>query len=155
MSNSCIQTAHKHWQKLTLQANSLFNNKDYEEALVLYKRTLYHAEMLEKYGAQCIELEIPFVQMYVISCNNLANTCEELQQYNDSVQYLQRSLKYLIRLSGNKDLDREEIRQEAHKAAILCMSFQQKMEENDRLGQAVISPAMADLQFNGRPGDLN
>lgn len=126
MSDSCMSHIEKYWQLLTVANNELFNKGDFEKALCGYKDALYRAEVLNNHIPDCIRLKIPFIQVYIISCNNLANTYEELGNLEEAENMLKRTVYYLLHISSNKELDIGEIQLELKKATLSYMRFAEK-----------------------------
>ncbi len=118
----------RHWQALTVSSNELFNKGDFEKALSGYKNALYRAEVLNNNISECIRLKTPFVQVYIISCNNLANTYEELGNKEDAENLLKRVVYYLLHLTANKELNIDELQSELKRATLAYVNF---LEKND------------------------
>ena len=91
-----------------------------------YKDALGRAEQLNNIFSECIRRGIPFIQVYVISCNNLANTYKELQQYNEAENILKRVVYFLLHGAEEKRLDTDEIQSELKKAMLTCIGFAKK-----------------------------
>lgn len=126
MSETCMSHIEKYWQTLTVVNNELFNKGDFEEALSGYKDALYRAEVLNNHIPDCMRLKIPFIQVYIISCNNLANTYEELGKLEEAENIRKRTIYYLLHLAGNKNLNMDEIQSELKRATLSYMQFAEK-----------------------------
>ncbi|SUP53218.1 Uncharacterised protein [Weeksella virosa] len=126
MSDACMNHIEKYWQALTVANNELFNKGDFEKALSGYKDALYRAEVLNNHIKDCVRLKMPFIQVYIISCNNLANTYEELGKLEEAENMLKRTVYYLLHLSGNKELNLNEIQSELKRAALTYVRFAEK-----------------------------
>lgn len=126
MSDACMNHIERYWQALTVANNELFNKGDFEKALSGYKDALYRAEVLNNHIKDCVRLKIPFIQVYIISCNNLANTYEELGKLEEAENMLKRTVYYLLHLSGNKELNLNEIQSELKRAALAYVRFAEK-----------------------------
>lgn len=116
----------RYWQTLTVANNELFNKGDFEKALTGYKDALYRAEVLNNHIPDCIRLKISFIQVYIISCNNLANTYEELGNMEEAENMLKRTVYYLLHQAGNKELDMDEIQSELKRATLSYVRFTEK-----------------------------
>lgn len=116
----------RYWQALAVSNNELFNKGDFENALTGYKDALYRAEVLNNNIPDCIRLKIPFIQVYIISCNNLANTYEELGNLEESENMLKRAVYYLLHLIGNKALNISEVQSELKRATLAYVRFAEK-----------------------------
>ncbi|TXD48296.1 tetratricopeptide repeat protein [Polaribacter sp. IC073] len=126
MSDNCMNHIEKHWQILTVSNNELFNRGDFEEALLGYKDALYRAEVLNNNISDCIRLKIPYIQVYNISCNNLANTYEELGNKAAAENMLKRVVYYLLQLTVNKELNIDELQSELKLATLAYVNFLEK-----------------------------
>lgn len=116
----------RYWQALTVANNELFNKGDFKKALSGYKDALYRAEVLNNHITECVRLKIPLIQVYIISCNNLANTYEELGKLEKAENMLKRTVYYLLHLSGNKGLNMSEIQSELKRATLAYVRFAEK-----------------------------
>lgn len=128
MSDTCMNHIERHWQALTVSSNELFNEGDFEKALLGYKDALYRAEVLNNNILDCIRLKTPFVQVYIISCNNLANTNEKLGNKEEAANLLKRAVYYLLHLTASKELNFHELQSELKRATIAYVHF---LEKND------------------------
>ncbi len=126
MSDTCMNHIERHWQALTTSTNEIFNQGNFENALSGYKDALYRAEVLNNNISDCIRLKIPFIQVYIISCNNLANTYEELGKLEEAENMLKRTVYYLLHLAGNKELNIDEIQSELKRATLAYVRFAEK-----------------------------
>ncbi|QGN24268.1 tetratricopeptide repeat protein [Elizabethkingia anophelis] len=126
MSDICMNHIERYWQALTVANNETFNKGDFEKALTGYKDALYRAEVLNNHISDCIRLKIPFIQVYIISCNNLANTYEELGKLEEAENMLKRTVYYLLHLAGNKELNMDEIQSELKRATLSYVRFAEK-----------------------------
>ena len=126
MSDACMSHIERYWQALTVANNELFNKGDFEKALSGYKDALYRAEVLNNHITECVRLKIPFIQVYIISCNNLTNTYEELGKLEKAENMLKRTVYYLLHLSGNKELNMNEIQSELKRATLAYVRFTEK-----------------------------
>lgn len=123
MSDTCMSHIESYWQALTLKNNELFNQGMYEQALTGYKDALYRAEVLNNNCADCIRMKIPFLQVYIISCNNLAHTYEELGHLEEAENMLKRAVYYLLHLSHQKTINSEELQSELQRATLAYVRF--------------------------------
>jgi len=123
MSDSCLNHIERYWQKLTLSANELFDQGECNKALSSYQDALYRAEVLNNYANQCESLKIPFKQVYIISCNNLAYTYEKLGKLKKAEKLLRRVVYFLLHLTRNKNYNQKEIKSELKRATLSYLSF--------------------------------
>lgn len=126
MSDTCMSHIERYWQALTISNNKLFNKGNFEKALVGYKDALYRAEVLNNHIPDCLRLNIPFIQVFIISCNNLANTYEELGNLEEAENMLKRTVYYLLHLANKKKLNNNEIQSELKKAILHYIQFAEK-----------------------------
>ena len=90
MSDTCVNHIENYWKILTEEANESFNEGNYEVALSGYLNALYRAEVLNSNFLDCVRLKVPFVQLYVVSCNNLANCYQEIKDLKNAEEMLQK-----------------------------------------------------------------
>lgn len=128
MSETCMNHIKNYWESLTTDANHFFHKKNFTEALIGYKNAMYRAEVLNNNLSDCLRLHIPFMQIYIISCNNLSNTYKELQRYNDVINIMERCIYYLLRLMTNHICNTEEIQRELQKTYINYVCFLEKYD---------------------------
>jgi len=115
-----------YWQEKTEAANELFHEASYEQALLGYKEALYRAEALNRHISDCLRLNIPFIQIYIISCTNIANTCEAMGRTEEAEVMLKRAVYYLLELSGNEEMDGDKVFEELKRALLLYASFRDR-----------------------------
>ncbi|MNG61610.1 Tetratricopeptide repeat protein [compost metagenome] len=134
MANSDLRAIERYWQTLTLSSNALYNADKFEEALFSYQCALASAELLNNHLTDCIYLEVPVMQVYIISCNNLANTYIALGDFEQADRMLKRVLYYLLHLVVHVQLDQNEIQSELKRAISAYQQFAEKtnMEKHKR-----------------------
>ncbi|UII34562.1 tetratricopeptide repeat protein [Fulvivirga ulvae] len=123
MSDTCVKHIEDFWKNKTKSSTELFNKGSFEEALEGYQEALYRAEVLNHNFSNCLRVGIPFIQVYVISCNNLANTYEEMGQLEEAEKMLKRVIYYLLHMAGNDTLNIEEIQSELKRASLCYVRF--------------------------------
>ncbi|MBV7441521.1 tetratricopeptide repeat protein [Weeksellaceae bacterium TAE3-ERU29] len=128
MSDTCIKHIEDYWKFITNKSNELFNKGNFEEALSNYKQALYRAEVLCNNIPNCIKSAIPFMQIYIISCNNVAYTYEKLGKYDKAEHMLKKVISYLIFMLNKEELIKPVIVQSELKRASLA--YIQFLEEN-------------------------
>lgn len=126
MSDTCMNHIEKYWQTLTVSSNEFFKKRNFNKALSGYKDALYRAEVLNNNISDCIRLKTSFVQVYIISCNNLANTYEELGMKEEAESLLKRVVYYLLHLATNKKLNIGELQSELKRAMLTYVHFTEK-----------------------------
>ncbi|WP_191089045.1 tetratricopeptide repeat protein, partial [Arenibacter lacus] len=87
---------------------------------------LYIAEVLNNNIFDGIRLNIPFIQVYIISCNNFSNTYEELGQLEKAESMLKRTMYYLIHRANNQLVNRNEIQSESKRDTLAYIAFLDK-----------------------------
>ncbi len=130
MSSSCLKTIENFWKFKTKKANELFNQGDYQEALKDYKEAMYRAEVLTINNQNCSSVGIPSIQVYIISCNNLANTYQELGNIERAGVVLKRSVYYLLNLLKNNLADVQEVQSELRRAVLNYCNFSKTFDIN-------------------------
>lgn len=126
MANSDLRAIERYWQTLTLSSNLLYNADKFEEALLSYQCALASVELLNNHLTDCIYLEVPVIQVYIISCNNLANTYIALGDFEQADRMLKRMLYYLLHLVVHAQLDQNEIQSELKRATSAYQQFAEK-----------------------------
>ncbi|MCG8900526.1 tetratricopeptide repeat protein [Tenacibaculum finnmarkense] len=132
MSNTCITRIENYWKIKTKNANDLFNQGNYNEALTYYTDALYRAEVLTKNTRTCNNVGIPFMQVYMISCNNLANTYKELGKPKQAVRMLKNYVYYLLHLIEKNKNDTQEIQLELRRATLNYFSFTEEIQYTNK-----------------------
>ncbi|EHQ41222.1 undecaprenyl diphosphate synthase family protein [Myroides odoratus] len=128
MSDTCINHLERYWKTLTVSSNEKFNQENYLEALEGYKEALYRAEVLNNHWELCMRLKIPVIQVYIISCNNLAHTHEELQELHQAHAYLKRVIYFLIHLVEHIAITTESIQGDLKQALLAYADFKQRTQ---------------------------
>jgi len=130
MSDTCMNHIEGHWKALTDVANGRFRNGEPEKALETYQEALYRAEVLNNHRQDCLRLHIPFMQVYIISCSNLANAYTELGRRHEAEKMLRRAVYYLLHLSSGRDgIDPAELQRELRRASVALLDFSGKTAE--------------------------
>lgn len=131
MRETCMKYIEANWKRHTVLSNELFRKKEFGQALSGYKEALYRAEVMNEHISDCLRLKIPFIQVYIISCNNLANTYEASGHIEEAEGMFKRVVYYLLHLAGNKDLNIDEIQSELKRATINYMRFVEKVNDGN------------------------
>ena len=129
MSDTCVNHIERHWQTLTVLNNKLFDKGDFKKALFGYKDALYIAEVLNNNMSDCIRLNTLFIQVYIISCNNLAHTYSELGNKEEAENMLKRVLFFLLHLTTIRSISQvngTEIQSELKQATLAYVDFSEK-----------------------------
>jgi len=128
MSDTCLMRIEDYWKDKTTASNELFNDGNFKDALVAYKNALSRAEMLNNNYTDCIRVGIPFLQLYVISCNNLANTYLELNKKNEAESLLKRVVYYLLHIARKGVIPKTEMQSELKRATLAYVRFTGKTD---------------------------
>ena len=88
MSEECAKHIVEAWKQKTAASNELFNQGKLNDVLNGYTEALIRAETLNSNEEDALLADIPFVQVFIISCNNMANTYEELGQLEKAEKML-------------------------------------------------------------------
>ncbi|PKH49473.1 tetratricopeptide repeat protein [Tenacibaculum sp. Bg11-29] len=131
MSDTCITQIENYWKIKTKNATNLFNQGNYHEALTNYNDALYRAEVLTKNTKFCKGVGIPFIQVYIISCNNLANTYKKLNEPEKAIKMIKKTVYYLLYLTKNNQSNMQEIQSELRKATINYFNLTKTIKYTD------------------------
>ncbi|MEN7547100.1 tetratricopeptide repeat protein [Rapidithrix thailandica] len=126
MSEFCLKHIEEAWKVKTNLANKLFDKGCFDQALTGYTESLARAEVLNQHRESCKSYGIPFVQVFIISCNNLSNTYSELGLYQEADRMLKRSICYIAHLLSlkKKKLDEYiELQKELGRAILYYKEF--------------------------------
>ncbi|TPN81230.1 tetratricopeptide repeat protein [Aquimarina algicola] len=124
------------WKTITVDANTLFEQHKFKEALNNYKNALRQAEILNNYKSECIQGKIPFIQLYIISCNNIAYTYIELKLLEKAGDMFKRTIYYLLYLL---DYDCAGIERELKRAVATYLDYSVKYEKDDDSQNKILS----------------
>lgn len=111
------------WKRYTLNGNAFFDQKSWHEAAIRYEKALYYAEKLNIRHQHCLSLGIPYVQIFIISCNNLANTYSEINKIEQTEKLLERAVFYLIHQAEINAVDQNTLENELKKAVLSLLTF--------------------------------
>jgi len=128
MSDTCMTHLERYWKTLTTSSNEQFNQHNYLEALEGYKEALYRAEVLNNHWEQCSRLKIPVLQVYLISCNNLAYTYEELGDLKKAQAFLKRAIYFLTHLIEEGQVLGKNIQGDLKRALLTYADFTQRTQ---------------------------
>lgn len=126
MSDTCLKHIEDYWKVKTEASNLLFNKGNYEEALPGYLDALCRAEVLNNNAFNCQNLGIPYVQLYIISNNNMANTYEELGDIKEADSLLKQNIYFLLHLMSLKKKTQNQIESELKRATLTYFQFTEK-----------------------------
>lgn len=113
-----MKQVEEEWKERTIQANLNFNKCHYWDALKGYKAALKSAEQLNLHGADCLDLQIPYIQVFIISCNNLSHTYTALGKIQLAESMLRRSIYFLIHVYENERLAQDQFASELKRATV-------------------------------------
>jgi hypothetical protein len=150
MSNKALKELENNWKELTKASNEFFNAKEYKDALQGYKEALGRAEIINEYHQKAINLGIPFIQIYIISCNNFAFTCQELKQATTGEIVLKRTIYFLLHLLENEKMDMTELHHELKQAMITYSEYIMNCNLDIELQQEVFT----DIQQSVKTEDM-
>ena len=123
MSKPCIQHIESVWKEKTGSANHLFNKGKFKEALTGYESALFNAEMLNDRRSEAARKGIPFMQIFAISCNNVAFTYEEMGEVESCKKMLERVVYYFLFLSRDGQADDAALQNELKRAFLTYKDF--------------------------------
>lgn len=123
MSNTCLKQIERIWEYKTETANKLYNIGRFQASMNVYKEALYRAEVLNNYLIDGEKNNIPILQIFVISCNNIGFTFEKMGKCEKSEKMLKRVIYYLLLQSNNKLLNSLEVQNELKRAIVNYTDF--------------------------------
>lgn len=139
MSETCIKHIEEYWKIKTIMSNKLFKKNNLKKALSGYKEAMYRAEVLNSNHIDCVRSRVPFLQIFIISCNNLANTYEKMRKIKEAEDYLKRVIYYLLYAMRSKDFNKNEAQSELKKATLRYISFAEDNNINTNYDKNVFS----------------
>ncbi|GET45676.1 tetratricopeptide repeat protein [Capnocytophaga felis] len=123
MSDTCVNHIENYWKILTEDANESFKKGKYELALEGYLNALYRAEVLNNNLSDCFRLKVPFLQLYIVSHNNLANCYEKLNLIEKSEESLRKVVFFILYFFEKKLINQEEMNSELKKSVVTYLNF--------------------------------
>lgn len=123
MSESCIQHVESVWKEKTNSANQFFNEGNFKKALIIYEEALFRAEVLYNNRFKAFNLNVPYKQIFAISCNNIAYTHEEIGEIEKGEKMLQRVIYYFLYLPIEDKSDHSVIQNELKRAFFTYKDF--------------------------------
>ncbi|MBL4755916.1 MAG: hypothetical protein JKY52_20280 [Flavobacteriales bacterium] len=135
MSKEDLIQSENRWKEITLCANNLFNKNAFDEAKSQYDTALKEAGKLVSHFNSCTNIKIPVVPIFVISCNNLANTYQELGDSSLAEVQLRRAVFFIIHLKEQEDLSpqvTESLQRELSKVVLTYSEFCKKTNQEDK-----------------------
>lgn len=123
MSDTCVNHIENYWKILTADANESFTKGEYELALEGYLNALYRAEVLNNNLSDCFRLKVPFLQLYIVSHNNLANCYEKLNLIEKSEESLRKVVFFILYFFEKKLINQEEMNSELKKSVVNYLNF--------------------------------
>jgi len=123
MSDTCIKHIEQAWKLKTQLSNDLFNEGKFENSLSGYQEALCRAEVLNNNLPEAKRTGIPVIQIFAISCNNIAYTYENIGMLENGEKMLKRVIYFLLLQSNNKFISTAEIQNELKRAMINYTEF--------------------------------
>ncbi|MGO3182453.1 MAG: tetratricopeptide repeat protein [Aequorivita sp.] len=123
MSDTCIKHIEQAWKLKTQLSNDLFNEGKFENSLSGYQEALCRAEVLNNNLVQAKGIGIPVIQIFAISCNNMAYTYEKIGMIENGEKMLKRVIYFLLLQSNSKSLSSAEIQNELKRAMLNYTEF--------------------------------
>lgn len=130
MSTSDLLSIENEWKEITVVGNSYFEAQN-KIALLKYLRAFSIAEKLVTHSAACKKCNIPNIQIYLISCNNIAETYCQLKKWEQADKMYRRAIFYLLFIneSAINQKDTEEISKSLFRQVLLYKEFTTKSNE--------------------------
>lgn len=107
MSDYCMCHIKSYWQELMTLSSQEFVQASYTKALSYSKEALYRAEVLATHPNRCEELQIPFAEIYTLSCKNLACIYQQIDEPLQAEKVLKRGVLFLSCLYKQKLLEKK------------------------------------------------
>jgi tetratricopeptide (TPR) repeat protein len=148
MSDTCIEHIEKVWKSKTNSGNDFFNAANLTDALWSYELALYQSEVLNNNYVECLRLKIPFIQIYIISCNNIANTYVDMGDTEQADKMFKRVIHFLLHISARKELDANEIQNELKLATLAYVCFSEKNYQGDKEQEELFTTVKEQLVEN-------
>ena len=123
MSDTCIKHIEEAWKLKTELSNDLFNEGKFENSLNGYEEAICRAEVLNNNLIEAERIGIPVIQIFAISCNNMAYTYEKMGNCEEGEKMLKRVIYFLLLQSNNKALNTKEIQNELKRAMLNYTEF--------------------------------
>jgi hypothetical protein len=86
------------WKHITSTSNTYYHEDKFTEALGGYQKAHLYAKSLNDKYRDCQEQEIPYYHIFIISCHNLSNVYQELNDHKQSEKMLLRNIYYVFYL---------------------------------------------------------
>ena len=132
MGDSFILSLENQWKTKTFAANELFKNDNFSAAMEGYNIALSKAEALNIHKTDCLRIDIPLVQIFIISCNNIAYTFEAIGDFEATDKMLKRSVYYLLSLVNSENSNPNVIQSELKRATLAYSDFIDKQNGEKR-----------------------
>lgn len=149
-----MRALEEQWEAHTLAANAFFEQGQYEAALPGYAAALRQAEALNEQAQACLELGVPFVQMYIIACNNLSNTYLELGQLAETERLLKRPIYYLLHLQNEASVAVPDLESELRRATLVYLAFAKQTGINQQAQRQLLSEIQEQRQATSQEPDF-
>ncbi|AEL25113.1 hypothetical protein [Cyclobacterium marinum] len=125
------------WKTHTNAGNNQFRTGCFMKALLFYEKALEIAKLINQHKEKCTKVSIPYIQIFVISCNNMANTYEELCKPEKTEKLLKRVVYFLLTLSEQGLVSSEVLHNEMRLSMINFTDYVKRnglnQEETERL----------------------
>lgn len=126
MSDTCIKHIEQAWKMKTELSNDLFNEGKFENSLSGYQEALCRAEVLNNNLPEAKRTGIPVIQIFAISCNNMAFTYENIGMIYEGEKMLKRVIYFLLLPSNSKFISNAEIQNELKRAMLNYTEFAER-----------------------------
>lgn len=123
MSHTCLQHIEEAWKLKTNASNKLFSAGKYNASLLGYEEALCRAEVLNQHLKKVMTIGIPFIQIFAISCHNIAFTYEKMGLPHKGEKMLQRVVYFLVFQHEKSKHNSREIQSELKRAMLNYNEF--------------------------------
>lgn len=130
MSHQCLISIKEAWKLKTKNSNKLFSKGNFKASLLGYEEALCRAEVLNQHLETASDIGIPYLQIFIISCNNIAFTHEKLNSANQGEKMLQRVIYFLIYRHEKSNHNLKEIKTELQRALLTYNDYTQRNNLN-------------------------
>lgn len=148
MSQIDLLFIEEEWKDSTTTANKLLK-KQRGKALLKYKSALKKAEKLMSSVHKCLEHGIPVMPIYLISCNNLAETYFLLEQWDKGEKMLKRGIFYIVFLNQKqKGIASEQVLSKGlHRQLLLYKDFCSRSKQPEKF-EELYENLKSDISFS-------
>ena len=147
MSTQGLISLENTWKTHTNAGNNQFRNGCFMKALLFYEKALEIAKLINRHKEKCKQASIPFIQVFIISFNNMANTYEELGKPERTEKLLKRVVYFLLTLSEQGLVSNEVLHNEMRLSMINFSDYAKKKGLNQKETEKLLLNIKNDLKL--------